>query len=76
MQNVAPAPTSFSGDISDLFFNLDHSANKKMKNGLYDGFDEEKLKIETEWFLASLRRLGVGCLPTSEQLVADFLKRI
>lgn len=76
-----PAPTlaetsalAFSSDISDLFFNLDHSANRGGDE--IGGFDKANLLEETEWFLDSLRRLGVGCLPTGEHLVQDFLKRV
>lgn len=78
MGTAAELPTStFSADISDLFFNLDHSANKRPHiNGAFAGFDEAKLLEETEWFLDSLRRLGVGCLPTNKELVEDFLKRV
>lgn len=76
-----PAPSltrAFSADISDLFFNLDHEHNKRVdgNNGQFDGFNEDKLLEETKWFLDSLRRLGVGCLPTNKELVEDFLKRV
>lgn len=69
-------PAPFSSDISDLFFNLDHSNNREYKDGLYHGWDDEKLNKEAEWFLASLRRLGVGCLPSNADLITDFKKRV
>jgi hypothetical protein len=64
------------GNISDLFFNLDHSSNKITDTrGHFVGFDSVKLAEEADWFLDALQRLGVA-IPEKKDLIEDFLKRI
>lgn len=63
-------------NISDLFFNTDLSgAAKEDAQGKFDGYDEVKLLDEAMMFLGSLSRLGVD-IPTSEDLIDDFYKRL
>jgi hypothetical protein len=65
-----------NAQISDLFFNLDHSANKIVdEKGKFASFDNAKLQTEAEWFLCALSDLGVFT-PKTEELVEDFLKRV
>lgn len=62
-------------DISDLFFNHDLSECKLFNKGVFEGYDEDKLRQEAELFLASLSRLGVHT-PSSDALIRDFYDRI
>lgn len=67
------------GDISDLFFNLDHddAIIDDDTQGGPTGFDEAKLKASAVELLARLRRLGCDVsLPLPDALVADFLRRL
>lgn len=65
------------GNISDLFFNTDVSAARKLdKKGHFEGWEESVLLQEADDMLRCLERLGVPNLPTAIQLVEDFYKRI
>lgn len=64
-------------NISDLFFNTQHEykapGTKNYQRGTigYTNLEEEATDM-----LASLNRLGIGNLPTSLELVKDFLARL
>ena len=63
-------------NISDLFFNTDISdARQTDSKGHFTGFDGEALLGLAEDTLGCLSRLGVA-VPTPQELVADFHKRI
>lgn len=71
--------TQVNTEVSDLFFNTDHEAAALLDDrGNFAGFNDEVLLEEAASFIASLERLGVAPLrvPTKENLVADFHKRV
>lgn len=65
------------GNISDLFFNLDHDHAKKHDNhGNFVEFDADSLNTSAIWFLKTLRTLGVSDIPSPQELVNDFYDRV
>jgi hypothetical protein len=64
------------GHISDLFFNLDSSDCVISERGHFVGWDEEKLTEKALFMLSTLKGLGVSNLPTPQELVDNFLKRV
>jgi hypothetical protein len=70
-------PKSVNTDISDLFFNTDHeSATKREHDGKFLAYDCDVLLSDAREFLANMERLDVPDLPTADQLVDDFLRRV
>jgi len=69
--------SNVDGNISDMFFNTDlsHCKIKNSSNGMFMGFDENKLKAEAEVFLGYLKRIRVP-VPTVDELIADFYSRM
>jgi hypothetical protein len=64
--------------ISDLFFNHDVSECRVLEDGEFVEFDRKKLVEEAKTFLNCIDNIahdGVD-IPTPNQLVDDFLKRI
>lgn len=64
-------------NVSDLFFNTDFSdCITSDEKGNFTGYHSVKLRTEAEVFLCCLGRLGVGGLPSIEELLCDFHNRI
>lgn len=71
---------TIDGNISDLFFNTDNSGAVIINVGpagsrCYGGYEEEKLRDNAKMFIACLQRLGCQ-VPTVDELIADFYRRI
>jgi hypothetical protein len=59
--------------VSDLFFNMDLADHYNEESG----YNKDGLQMEAEWMLICLKDLGCTVpLPSSEQLVEDYLERI
>jgi hypothetical protein len=61
-----------NGDISDIFFNMDHKpiVDKDSKTVIYQDMHDNAVLLQQ-----CLQRLGVDC-PDEEALIADFYKRL
>lgn len=72
-------PTGVHPDVSDMFFNSDHSdivPNKKEKVETDDlGYSVEGLKAKASSFCESLKRIGAQHVPDVHALIEDFKKR-
>lgn len=69
-------------DVSDLFFNADHSDIKTDRPPTVEttdhdhlGYQIEGLKRKAAEFIGSLERIGAQFVPTVEGLIKDFHKR-
>lgn len=67
--------TGVNADISDLFFNSDHSNCETHAGRQFIGYDPEKLADEAGQFIKALLRIGVQYVPTVEDLCNDFRGR-
>lgn len=67
-------PDSVNENISDLFFSHDLEHCRVLEQGVFVGWNDEKLRDEAALTLGCLERLGVPT-PTVDALVADFLSR-
>jgi len=63
--------------LSDIFFNRAFDEEcKQYDRGQFVGYNHEAMITEAETLLFSLDGLGVGGLPSPEELVEDFYARV
>lgn len=62
-------------EISDLFFNTDHSKAEIYDDGKFKGWDHNQLMEIATDFQSCLLGLDVDC-PSPEEIVSDFHNRI
>jgi hypothetical protein len=62
--------------ISDLFFNTDHDTAATYERGVFKGYARTELLEQARAVLGCLEDLGVGSLPTPQDLVDDFMRRL
>lgn len=68
-------PNTIDGNVSDLFFNLNHSDNAVYEDGKFSHYDDEKLNEEAKWFCSAIARIG-GPSYEPADVIADFYKRL
>ena len=72
-------PTGVHPDVSDMFFNADHTdivpakGEKEEKDHL--GYSVEGLKAKATQFVESLKRMGASHVPDVGALIKDFHDR-
>lgn len=77
MSEPTITPTRVNAQISDLFFNYDHTnARITGGDGMFEGYDNGELLENATSVLGCLERLGVGDLPDPSDLIRDFHDRL
>jgi hypothetical protein len=68
---------SIDQNISDLFFNTDLRGAELTRDsdGVFQGYDDDKLRDDAQMFLNCLEWLGVA-IPSVDDLIADFETRV
>ena len=72
-------PTGVHPDVSDMFFNSDHSDIVPSKKEAVEkddlGYSVEGLKAKASNFIESLKRIGAQHVPDVHALIKDFRDR-
>ena len=72
---MRPPARTVHNALSDIFFNRDNDAARRLEGDRFVGWDVDKLNEEAQSLLDCLAELGVEGLPTAAVLVEDFIDR-
>ena len=73
----ATAIPHVDADISDMFFNLDHSdAVTKDHAGNFVGWDRATMRRQAKWFVETIESISYREPPSVDAILADFYGRV